>query len=224
MVSRRTVDIIHGYHRLAGDLSLTEPMCGLVVFAHGTGSSRFSPRNQFVAARLNQHSIGTLLFDLLTPEEDRLYSNRFDIALLTERLEHVVRWVISQRELSYLPLGLFGASTGAAAALRAAVVLKGGVKAIVSRGGRADLTGDEALGILSPPTLLIVGGEDRDVLELNRAAFSKMRCERELYVVPGAGHLFEEPGSLERVSDLAADWFARHFLQPIEGITAGAPT
>jgi putative phosphoribosyl transferase len=223
-LSRRSIDIIHGYNRLTGDLTLPEALCGLVVFAHGSGSSRLSPRNQFVAARLNQQSIGTLLFDLLTLEEDRIYSNRFNITLLTERLEHVVRWVLSQRELSYLPLGLFGASTGAAAALRTAAVLKEVVKAVVSRGGRPDLTGDESLSIVSAPTLLIVGGEDSDVLELNRGVFSKMNCERELYVVPGAGHLFEEPGRLEAVSDLAADWFARHFLQPTAGVTAAAPT
>jgi putative phosphoribosyl transferase len=224
MIIKRILSSIDDYHRLTDDLALPEPLHGLVVFAHGSGSSRFSPRNQFVAECLNKQGLGTLLLDLLTPEEDRLYSNRFNIDLLTKRLLHMVAWLSNQREFRYVPIGLFGSSTGAAAALRAAAQLTEELKAVVSRGGRPDLAGEDSLGSVSAPTLLIVGGEDRDVLELNRMAFSKMRCERELYVVPGAGHLFEEPGNLQAVADLAADWFLRHFIELQEPTTiVGAP-
>jgi putative phosphoribosyl transferase len=223
MVTRRVVSHLDENHRLTGDLSVPDSMNGMVVFAHGSGSGRLSPRNQFVARCLNEQSLGTLLFDLLTPEEDRLYSNRFDIELLSKRLEHMTRWLIAQREFRYVPIGFFGASTGAAAALRAAPRFDEQLRAVVSRGGRPDLAGSESLSAVSASTLLIVGGYDCDVLELNRAAFSKMHCERELYVVPEAGHLFEEPGKLEVVANLASDWFVRHFVLREEGIdTAGA--
>ncbi len=222
MIVKRILSRVDEHHRLTGDLSLPEPLHGLVVFAHGSGSSRLSPRNKFVAECLNKQGLGTLLLDLLTPEEDRLYSNRFDIELLSKRLLHMVTWVGNQREFQYIPIGFFGASTGAAAALCAAAQFTGEVKALVSRGGRPDLAGEESLGSVTAPTLLIVGGEDRDVLELNRIAFSKMNCERELYVVPGASHLFEEPGKLQEVADLAADWFVRHFMErPDEVIVRG---
>lgn len=223
MVVKRIVSSVDEYHRLTGDLALPEPLYGLVVFAHGSGSSRLSPRNQFVAECFNKQGLATLLLDLLTPEEDRIYSNRFNIELLTKRLLHMATWVSDQREFRYIPLGFFGASTGAAAALRAAAQFTGELKAVVSRGGRPDLAGDESLGLVSAPTLLIVGGEDRDVLELNRMAFSKMHCERELYVVPGAGHLFEEAGKLQEVADLAAGWFLRHFPQQQERAIAAGP-
>lgn len=223
MVVKRILSNVDEYHRLTGDLSLPDPMYGLVVFAHGSGSSRLSPRNQFVAECLTKQGLGTLLLDLLTPEEDRVYSNRFNIELLTKRLLHMATWLSDQREYRYLPIGFFGSSTGAAAALRAAAQCTGELKAVVSRGGRPDLAGDESLGLVSAPTLLIVGGEDRDVLELNRMAFSKMHCERELYVVSGAGHLSEEAGKLQEVADLAAGWFLRHFIEQPERSIARGP-
>ena len=196
--------------RLAGDLRLPEPAAGLVVFAHGSGSSRLSPRNRQVAEALNEAGFATLLFDLLTPEEELDRANVFDIGLLARRLLAVTRWVWGRPELRPLPVGYFGASTGAAAALRAAAELGGELRAVVSRGGRPDLA-EASLGEVVSPTLLIVGGADRQVLELNEAAARLLRCEHEVAIVPGATHLFEEPGTLERVADLAAEWFARRF-------------
>lgn len=194
--------------RLAGDLRLPESAAGLVVFAHGSGSSRLSPRNRQVAEALNESGFATLLFDLLTSEEELDRANVFDIGLLAERLLAVTEWVRAEVELSELPLGYFGASTGAAAALRAAARLGGEIGAVVSRGGRPDLAA-ESLEAVASPTLLIVGGADWQVLELNEAAAKLLRCEHEVAVVPGATHLFEEPGALERVAELAADWFSR---------------
>jgi predicted alpha/beta-hydrolase family hydrolase len=219
MITKRIVSHIDEHHLLTGDLTLPDPAYGMVIFAHGSGSSRLSPRNQYVARCLNEQGLATLLFDLLTPEEDRLYSNRFNIELLAKRLVHMTKWLIGQREFRYLAIGFFGASTGAAAALSASAQFNGELTAVVSRGGRPDLAGEEALQMVSSPTLLIVGGEDCDVLELNRVAFSKMHCERELYVVPEAGHLFEEPGKLQIVADLAAEWFLRHFAERSETLT-----
>jgi dienelactone hydrolase len=183
---------------------------GLVIFAHGSGSSRHSPRNQFVAHQLNNQRIATILADLLSPYEDLEYEMRFDIGLITERLLGVTRWAVEQPNLSSLPLGYFGASTGAAAALEAAAALGDGVKAVVSRGGRPDL----ACGIagVTAPTLLIVGGNDYGVIELNEQAYGRLRAPKDLAIVSGATHLFEEPGTLERASDLAADWFLRSFI------------
>jgi putative phosphoribosyl transferase len=195
--------------RLAGDLRLPEPAAGLVVFAHGSGSSRLSPRNRQVAEALNQSGFATLLFDLLTPEEELDRANVFDIELLAERLQAVTEWVGAEADLSDLPIGYFGASTGAAAALRAAARLGRGIDAVVSRGGRPDLAAESLEAVVSP-TLLIVGGADWQVLELNEGAAKLLRCEHEVAVVPGATHLFEEPGALERVAELAADWFSRH--------------
>ncbi|HEX6206855.1 MAG TPA: alpha/beta fold hydrolase [Actinomycetota bacterium] len=185
---------------------------GLVVFAHGSGSSRHSPRNQQVAEALQPRALGTLLFDLLTPEEDevdrRTASLRFDIPLLAERVEGAVSWV--REEVPGLPVGLFGASTGAAAALVAAARVPGDVRAVVSRGGRPDLAGDWLPRVLAP-TLLIVGSLDTEVLGMNRDAMARMeRAEVTLEVVEGASHLFEEPGKLERVGELAREWFAAH--------------
>jgi putative phosphoribosyl transferase len=194
---------------LSGDLRLPEPAAGLVVFAHGSGSSRLSPRNRQVAAALNEAGFATLLFDLLTGEEDLDRANVFDIGLLAERLLAVTRWVEGEEALKRLPLGYFGASTGAAAALSAAARLAGAVGAVVSRGGRPDLAA-EGLERVTSPTLLIVGGADWQVLALNEEAAKLLRCEHEVAVVPGATHLFEEPGALERVAELAADWFGRH--------------
>jgi putative phosphoribosyl transferase len=194
---------------LAGDLRLPESAAGLVIFAHGSGSSRMSPRNRQVAESLNQAGFATLLFDLLTTEEELDRAKVFDIDLLGERLLVVTRWAQGDPDLGDLPIGYFGASTGAAAALSAAARLGSEIRAVVSRGGRPDLAA-ESLEKVASPTLLIVGGADWQVLELNEQAARLLRCEHEVAVVPGATHLFEEPGALERVAELAADWFSRH--------------
>lgn len=195
---------------LEGMLEIPEHAVGLVLFAHGSGSSRLSPRNNTVAGVLRQAGVGTLLMDLLTPAEDRDYDRRFDIALLTQRLLDAARWVVSQTALHDLPLGFFGASTGAAAAIEAAAILGADARALVSRGGRPDLASQEALGTVQAPTLLLVGGLDNGVIELNQLAYDRLHCEKELVIVPGATHLFEEPGTLEEVARQAAEWFARH--------------
>jgi len=184
---------------------------GVVAFSHGSGSGRKSPRNRFVAGKLHQAGLGTLLLDLLTVEEDREGEMRFDIALLTARLADAVRFLADHPATRALPIGLFGASTGAASALRVAAAMPERIGAVVSRGGRPDLTGATALGRVKAPTLLIVGGDDTGVIELNeRARDALVHCTRELVLVPGATHLFEEPGTLEQVAELAAAWFARH--------------
>ncbi|MEV0405598.1 alpha/beta family hydrolase [Actinoallomurus sp. NPDC050550] len=189
------------------EADLTDGERGLVVFAHGSGSSRRSPRNRQVAAALNTAGFGTLLFDLLTPDEEledtRTARLRFDIPLLARRLSAVVGWAATR------PVGLFGASTGAAAALVTAAERPDDVAAVVSRGGRPDLAG-EALAVVRAPTLLIVGGRDLEVLSLNERAAARMPAEKAIVVVPGAGHLFAEPGALEEVARLAENWFARH--------------
>jgi putative phosphoribosyl transferase len=182
---------------------------GLVVFAHGSGSGRFSPRNNFVAAGLRQAGCATLLPDLLKPEEEDIRAKVFDIPLLANRLVDIIAWVRAHKEISRLPIGLFGASTGAGAALVAAA-LQNDIHAVVSRGGRPDLAGP-ALARVSAPTLLIVGGLDTEVIELNRRALSKLSAPKELAIVPGASHLFEEPGTLDQVLHLATGWFVRHF-------------
>ncbi len=199
---------------LTGTLVIPAPAEGLVLFAHGSGSSRHSPRNQFVAQALQSRNIGTLLFDLMTREEeavDQLTGElRFDIPFLAQRLVAVTRFVLDLPETSILKTGYFGASTGAAAALVAAAEVHGEVKAIVSRGGRPDLAG-AALSRVSAPTLLIVGGDDEPVIEMNESAMAKLAArEKKLVIVPGATHLFEEPGKLEIVAQLAADWFAKY--------------
>jgi len=198
---------------LDGDLSMPPGSRGLVVFAHGSGSSRHSPRNRYVAEVLNDHSLGTLLVDLLTSAEEREdeYNARlrFDIALLTDRVVAIVDWLAGQKQAAGHTLGVFGASTGAAAALLAAVHRPKLVKAVVSRGGRPDLAGADA-ALVQAPTLLIVGGRDVEVLQMNREAKALMRCENKLEIVPGATHLFEEPGTLATAAKLAADWFATH--------------
>ena len=193
---------------LPGDLTIPGQAIAVVVFAHGSGSSRRSPRNVLVADRLHREGLGTLLFDLLTDAEAEDRRKVFDIELLARRLGAAVGWVRGRSELDGLPVGLFGASTGAAAALVVAARAPD-VAAIVSRGGRPDLAG-EALERVAAPTLLIVGGMDRHVLGLNRAAQARMRCESRLEIVPGATHLFEEPGALDRVAELAAAWFTEH--------------
>jgi dienelactone hydrolase len=199
--------------QLAGELALPPAPQGLVLFAHGSGSGRHSPRNQFVARRLREAGLGTLLFDLLTADEEASERAggllRFNIGLLTRRLIDAAHWVASEDEARHLRLGFFGASTGGAAALVAAADLGDAIGAVVSRGGRPDLAGN-ALRRVKSPTLLIVGGHDEEVLELNEEAMELLACEKELRVVPGASHLFEEPGALDQVARLAADWFLRH--------------
>lgn len=192
--------------RLSGDLALPAAARGLVLFAHGSGSSRSSPRNRMVAGELRRSGVGTLLFDLLTEVESGNRMKVFDIPLLADRLVAATAWVTTRPELGSLRVGYFGASTGAAAALVAAARHDSRVAAVVSRGGRPDLAA-EALPRVSVPTLLIVGGHDDVVLDLNRRALERLTCHKRLEVVPGATHLFEEPGTLERVAQLAADWF-----------------
>jgi len=194
---------------VVGDLVLPPAAAGLVIFAHGSGSSRFSSRNRQVAAALRERSMATLLLDLLRPEEEGDRAKVFDIELLADRLVATTVWAGDEGELGQLPAGYFGASTGAGAALAAAAALPGRVRAVVSRGGRPDLAGPH-LPEVRAPTLLIVGGDDEVVLDLNRAALGRLSCPAELQVVPGATHLFEEPGALEQVSRLAGDWFARY--------------
>jgi putative phosphoribosyl transferase len=185
----------------------------VVAFAHGSGSSRLSPRNRFVAGVLNQARVGTLLFDLLTPAEELDRRNVFDVELLADRLVGATRWLGAQAETRHVPVGYVGASTGSAAALWAAAELGDEVGAVVSRGGRPDLA-QRRLGEVTSPTLLIVGGADEIVLDLNRSTLPLFRCETELRVVPHATHLFEEPGALEQVAELARDWFTRHLERP----------
>jgi putative phosphoribosyl transferase len=195
-----------GEVRLAGYLTVPENAAGIVVFAHGSGSSRHSPRNRHVARVLNQAGLGTLLFDLLTPEEELDRANVFDIDLLARRLTEVTRWLRTQPRAVRAAVGYFGASTGAAAALWAAAEPGTGIAAVVSRGGRPDLARPR-LGAVTAPTLLIVGGNDDVVLDLNRRAQTELHCENHLAVVPGATHLFEEPGTLDAAAALARDWF-----------------
>jgi putative phosphoribosyl transferase len=213
---QKEVEIPAGAIGLPGDVTLPPRASGVVLFAHGSGSGRLSPRNRQVAAALNEAGLGTLLFDLLSEDEAAQRANVFDIQLLGERLADATTWVLDQEDLRLLRIGYFGASTGAAAALRAAVPLREHISAIVSRGGRPDLAGD-ALALVTAPTLLIVGGEDRVVLELNREAQEQMKCATELVVIPGATHLFEEPGALEQVAEHAGRWFQRHLGGKPEG-------
>ena len=203
------VEVPAGPVRLAGHLTLPDRATGIVVFAHGSGSSRHSPRNRQVAAVLNQAGLGTLLFDLLTTDEEIDRANVFDIGLLARRLVDVTDWLRAQPSTAGLRIGYFGASTGAAAALWAAADAGEQIGAVVSRGGRPDLAAPH-LGAVTAPTLLIVGGRDDAVLELNRRAQAALRCENRLDVIPGATHLFEEPGTLQAAADAARDWFTRH--------------
>jgi dienelactone hydrolase len=202
---------------LQGTLILPAPARGLVVFVHGSGSSRFSPRNRHVAEALNDGGLATLLFDLLTAEEDEIDARtgelRFDIALLSDRLIGVLDWLGTQPAVDRLTIGLFGASTGAAAALNAAAARPPQVRAVVSRGGRPDLAHD-ALPLVRAPTLLIVGGLDDVVIGLNQRAAARLRCEHRIEIVPGATHLFEETGKLDAVAHLAREWFRRHLQGP----------
>lgn len=207
-MTEELVNIPAGGATIEGALAVPGGAKGIVLFAHGSGSSRHSPRNNFVARVLGDGGLATLLMDLLTVEEDRDYETRFDIGLLTERLTAATAWVRDDVRTKGLPVGYFGASTGAAAALKAAA--RGtGAAAVVSRGGRPDLAGDD-LGRVAAPVMLIVGGDDHGVIELNEDAFARLRCEKRLVIVPGATHLFEEAGTLEQAAGHAAGWFTTH--------------
>lgn len=204
--------VIVGSHYLEGLLGLPRNPKGLVIFAHGSGSGRFSPRNNYVARRLESAGFATLLLDLLSSEEETDRRNVFDIDLLASRLIEAIEWVRSTPKLASLPIGYFGASTGGGAALAAAAMKPKGVSAVVSRGGRPDLA-DRLLPLVRTPTLLLVGGDDGQVIELNRWAMDRMHCPVELHIVPGAGHLFEEPGTLDKVVAQAIRWFERHLAK-----------
>ena len=211
-VLERVAEIPVGPRRVRGILVLPPAASAVVVFAHGSGSGRFSPRNQFVAKVLQQSRLGTLLIDLLEEDEAEDRSLVFDIGLLADRLQAAADWLATQPETPGKPLGYFGASTGAAAALLAAARRPASVAAIVSRGGRPDLA-RESLSLVTAPTLLIVGGDDEVVVDLNREAYALLRCHRQLDIVPGATHLFSEPGALEEVARLAEEWFLRYLVQ-----------
>jgi putative phosphoribosyl transferase len=209
MVVPDNIDIDLGDVRLRALLGVPDDAEGLVIFAHGSGSGRLSPRNSRVAAALREAGLATLLLDLLTPDEERIRANVFDIPLLASRLSFAADWSLAAPETAHLPIGYFGASTGAGAALVAAASSRSPVRAIVSRGGRPDLAG-AALPHVNAPTLLIVGSLDTQVIELNRMAHGRLTGEKELVIVPGAGHLFEEPGTLDVVQQHAIRWFRRH--------------
>ena len=221
VTTRRDVErqVVIGSLQLPGNLRVPTAATTLVIFAHGSGSSRFSPRNMAVAEALNAQGIGTLLFDLLTSDEEQDRANVFDIPLLAERLVEVVQWIDRQPELARLQLGLFGASTGAAAALVAAAELGSRIGAVVSRGGRPDLAG-AALEMVTAPTLLIVGGFDGAVIELNEQACARLKATKWLEIIPGATHLFPEPGAMEAVIALATRWFST-YLTARRGSIAG---
>ncbi len=218
-LQKELIDVETDGVSLEGMLTIPDGAAGMVLFAHGSGSSRLSPRNNYVADYLQQFRMGTLLIDLLTPHEDSNLSSRFDISLLSRRLNAACDWLQASEATAHLPVGLFGASTGAAAALQVAAMRGDGIVATVSRGGRPDLAGRSALRMVSTPTLLIVGGHDDIVIELNRQTYALLRCEKRLEIVRGATHLFEETGALEQVAALAADWFGLHLIGP-KAVTA----
>ena len=210
LVDRRIVRIPAGDVQLEAAFEIPAQPHGVVVFAHGSGSSRMSPRNRFVAIELRSAGFATLLLDLLTEPEDLQSDARFDVPLLAKRLEAAVRWVRAQPAATRLPVALFGASTGAAAALEVAGAMDGDIAAVVSRGGRPDMASAQALARVTAPTLLLVGERDSEVLALNERALAQLACPKSLAVVPHATHLFEEPGTLETVAAMAAEWLARH--------------
>ncbi len=206
--THKPVSIQVGNITLHGNLAIPENATGIVIFSHGSGSSRLSPRNNYVARVLQQKGLATLLFDLLTEKEDNIYENRFDIDLLTERLIAVTNWIKNDAETKKFQTGYFGASTGAASALRAAAFFGKEISAVVSRGGRPDMAMNE-LHRVTAATLFIVGGWDDIVIQLNEKAYRKLTCERKLKIIPEASHLFEEPGKLEQVAHISAQWFTR---------------
>jgi putative phosphoribosyl transferase len=210
-IKQSQIEIPAGAVTLQGILTLPQTARGIVLFAHGSGSSRLSPRNQFVADVLNQTGLATLLIDLLSPQEDEIYQTRFNIELLVDRLSQVVDWLQQEPATKPLALGVFGSSTGAAAALALAAKLQNKIKAVVSRGGRPDLA-MSVLKLVTAPTLLIVGERDFGVIELNQAAFERLRCTKQIESIPNATHLFEEPGCLEVVAQVAASWFNKYLM------------
>lgn len=197
---------------LKGELVLPDNALGIVVFSHGSGSSRFSPRNKMVGELIQEHGMATLLFDLLTEEEDRIYENRFNIDLLVSRLIDATEWLMQNKETKNLPVAYFGASTGAASALRAAAYFGKSIKAVVSRGGRPDLA-MIALPLVTAPTLLIVGQLDVPVIQMNKQAFDQLNCKKEMKIIPGATHLFEEPGKLMEVANMAIAWYKEYLVK-----------
>lgn len=220
MSDRKSISIPLHNMRLSGDLFIPNRQHGLVLYSHGSGSSRSSPRNAYVSEMLGHNGFATLLFDLLTEAEDQDPQMRFNIELLTTRLVATTRWIAQQEDVAGLPIGYFGASTGTASALRAAVQLPDLVEAIVSRGGRPDLANAE-LANVKAPTLLIVGAMDSVVIDLNRRAMERMNCIKEMQVVAGASHLFEEPGTLAEVAQLASEWFEAYLYTPQRARTGG---
>lgn len=206
----KTVNIKVDSKTIQGELTIPEESQGLVLFAHGSGSSRFSPRNIYVARILQQNNLATFLVDLLTKEEDLKYENRFNIDLLAKRLVHITKWLKQNEETKELKIGYFGASTGAAAAVIAAVEEKNNVSSIVSRGGRVDLAASQ-LPEIESPLLLIVGERDDFVLEVNEEALKKLNCTKKISIIPGATHLFEEPGTLDEVAKITTEWFLKFF-------------
>jgi len=211
-MKKSDIDIPLSEVTLKGDLVVPENAIGIVIFSHGSGSSRFSSRNRMVAELIQQHNIGTFLFDLLTEEEDRIYENRFNIELLASRLIETTNWLMNNKSTKGLPISYFGASTGAASALMAAAHFGKSIKAIVSRGGRPDLAMNE-LALVTAPTLLIVGGLDVPVIGMNKMAFAQLECIKEIKIIPGATHLFEEPGKLTEVADLAISWYKTYLTR-----------
>lgn len=211
MAEERQVIIPADSVKLNGRLTIPQDAQGLVIFAHGSGSSRLSPRNTFVAGVLQKAGMGTLLFDLLTAKEDEIYANRFDVPLLTRRLKDATQWVKGQADIAELKIGYFGASTGTAVALVAAADFGKEISAVVSRGGRPDLA-EDALRKVVAPTLLIIGGDDHVVIGLNKKAYDLIKAEKQISIIPGATHLFEERGSLEEVARLAAEWFRKYLI------------
>lgn len=211
-MKREEINIPVSSVTLKGELVLPENAIGIVVFSHGSGSSRFSPRNKMVGELMQQHGIGTLLFDLLTEEEDRVYENRFNIDLLVSRLIEATEWLMQYKATKKMSVAYFGASTGAASALRAAAYFGNNIKAVVSRGGRPDLALN-ALPMVTAPTLLIVGQMDVPVIQMNKQAFDQLHCIKEMKIIPGATHLFEEPGKLMEVADMAIDWYKKYLVK-----------
>jgi len=211
-MKREEINIPLSSVTLKGELVLPENAIGIVVFSHGSGSSRFSPRNKMVGELMQQHGIGTLLFDLLTEEEDRVYENRFNIDLLVSRLIDATEWLMQYKLTKSLPVAYFGASTGAASALRAAAYFGKSIKAVVSRGGRPDLALN-ALPTVTAPTLLIVGQLDVPVIKMNKLAFDQLQCIKEMKIIPGATHLFEESGKLMEVADMAITWYKEYLVK-----------
>lgn len=211
-MKKSDVDIPLASAILKGDLVIPDNAIGIVLFSHGSGSSRFSTRNRMVAELIQQQKIGTFLFDLLTEEEDQIYENRFNIDLLSSRLIDTTEWLLENKEAKGLPIAYFGASTGAASALRAAAFFGKTIKAVVSRGGRPDLAITE-LPMVSAPTLLIVGSLDVPVIGMNKMAYDELESVKEMKIIHGATHLFEEPGKLQEVAELAIDWYKKYFIK-----------